>query len=76
MPPWLPGSRVLLRPPSRSPEWLLLPLPVQVLLVQGVEDGRLLLPLTVLDEVVLPRAQPVVVLYFCKDFQGAFKCGT
>lgn len=63
-------------PPLGSPGRLLLTLPVQVLLVHGIEDGRLLLPLAVLDEVVLPRAQPVAVLYLRKDFQGALKCGT
>lgn len=65
-------------PPPGSLGRLLLafPVQVQVLLVRGVEDGRLLLPLAVLDEVVLPRAQPVAVLYLCKDFQGALKCGT
>lgn len=63
-------------PPPGSPGHLLLALSVQVLLVHGVEDGRLLLPLAVLDEVVLPRAQPVEVLYLREDFQGALKCGT
>lgn len=57
-------------------ERLLLPLPIQVLLVRGLEDRCLLIPLTLLDEVILPGAQPAAVLYLGKDLQGSFKCST
>ena len=72
----MPGSTHLSGPPpSDSPEWLLFPLPFQVLLVGGIEGLHVLLPLHILDKVILPRAEPHVVLYLCKNFQGAFKCG-
>ena len=49
---------------------------VLVLLVRGLEDRCLLIPLTLLDEVILPGAQPAAVLYLGKDLQGSFKCST